>query len=129
MLPGRDWLPVLSFRRLDHVQLPIPPGAAEDARAFYGGVLGLEPIQKPDSLRDRGGLWYRAGDAELHLGIEDPSGSTRRHPAFEVADLDAAREHLRSAGVEIHEETPIPGRERFSFRDPFGNRIELLAYD
>lgn len=119
----------MEFRRLDHVQLPIPPDSEAEARAFYGDVLGLERVEKPASLAGRGGLWYRVGDVELHLGVEDPSGPTRRHPAFEVTDLDGAREHLRAAGVEIREETPIPGRERFSFRDPFGNRIELLAYD
>ena len=48
-----------------------------------------------------------------------------RHTAFEVADVDAALNYLKDK-VKILEEPVIPGRSRFAFLDPFGNRIELL---
>ncbi|HET8906025.1 MAG TPA: hypothetical protein VFN11_03570, partial [Ktedonobacterales bacterium] len=56
---------------LDHVQLTMPRGAEEQARAFYGGALGLDEIPKPPALAARGGLWFRCGAQEVHLGVED----------------------------------------------------------
>lgn len=120
---------MIDWRRLDHVQICVPPGEEDAAATFYGDVLGLERVRKPASLGDRGGLWYRAGDVELHVGTEPPSGRSKRHPAFEVADVAGARAYLESRDVETADEPPIPGRERFVFRDPFGNRIELLEYE
>jgi catechol 2,3-dioxygenase-like lactoylglutathione lyase family enzyme len=118
---------MIDWRRLDHVQFPIPPGSEAEAREFYGGVLGLDEIPKPDSLRANGGLWFRAGDVELHLGVEAvESPPSKRHSAFEVGNLDHARAQLAANGVAVDDETAIPGRDRFSFRDPFGNRLELL---
>lgn len=116
------------WRRIDHVLLTIPPGAESKAREFYGTVLGLSEMPKPESLREHGGLWFRVGDDELHLGVEAGDDRSKRHPAFEVTDVEEMRAHLEAHDVETFDEPPIPGRERFSFRDPFGNRIELLAY-
>ena len=45
----------------------------------------------------------------------------------EADDVDAARRHLTAAGVEIGDEPPIPGRPRFTCRDPFGNLIEVTT--
>lgn len=42
---------------INHVQVEAPPGCESAARAFYGGVLGLEEIEKPENLRSRGGTW------------------------------------------------------------------------
>lgn len=115
------------IRRLDHVQLCIPPDSEREACEFYTTVLGLDEIPKPEPLRANGGLWFRAGDVELHLGVEDvDSPLSKHHPAFEVGDIEDARVQLEGHGVAVSDETPIPGRERFSFRDPFGNRIELF---
>jgi catechol 2,3-dioxygenase-like lactoylglutathione lyase family enzyme len=83
-------------------------------------------INKPIALLANGGLWYRAGDIELHLGIEDVNINSKRHPAFEVSDLEGARKWLQCQEVEIKDEIQIPGQHRFSFKDPFGNLIELL---
>jgi catechol 2,3-dioxygenase-like lactoylglutathione lyase family enzyme len=118
---------MIDWKRLDHVQLCIPPNAEGEAREFYALVLDLEEIPKPEALRANGGLWFRVGDVELHLGVEDVDAPlSKRHPAFEVANVARARTYLENRGVEIRDETPIPGRERFSFRDPFGNRLELF---
>lgn len=43
---------------LDHVQVAIPAGGEDRARAFYGGLLGLKEIPKPAALSARGGVWY-----------------------------------------------------------------------
>lgn len=106
------------------MQISIPKDKEDEARAFYTDVIGLKEIPKPASLIPNGGLWYQVADIELHLGIE-PEIITRRHPAFEIADVGAARALLQDK-VKIVEEPLIPGRTRFAFIDPFGNKIELL---
>jgi catechol 2,3-dioxygenase-like lactoylglutathione lyase family enzyme len=115
----------IRIKRLDHVQLCIPSGEEAKAREFYGGILGLEEIEKPDALKGRGGMWYKIADIQLHIGAEEAQSTSKRHPAFEVEDLEGIRSYLRGHGVRISEEVAIPGVERFSFFDPFGNRIEF----
>jgi catechol 2,3-dioxygenase-like lactoylglutathione lyase family enzyme len=118
---------MISFKRIDHVQVCIPMGEEEKAREFYEGVLGLKEIPKPDSLLRNGGMWYQIGDIQLHIGVEEMGVErSKRHPAFIVEDIDAARIYLESRGVKIKDDIPIPQVKRFSFFDPFGNRFELL---
>lgn len=118
---------VIKIIRIDHVQVCIPPGSETDARNFYSGVLELEEIEKPEALKPNGGLWYRVGESqELHIGVEEADAETKAHPAFEVMNLDEARNYFQRNGIEIHEETRIPDVSRFSIRDPFGNKLEFL---
>lgn len=111
-----------------HVQISIPVGAEDDARAFYCGVLGFTETPKPASLAARGGLWLELGDFQLHFGAEDgiDRTKTRSHVAWLVADLDTWRERLVSNGCTVKDGVPIPNYRRFEFRDPFGNRVEFL---
>jgi catechol 2,3-dioxygenase-like lactoylglutathione lyase family enzyme len=116
-------MPVLGF---DHVQIAIPRGAEEEARAFYGGLLGLEELPKPEPLRARGGVWFRAGEHELHLGVEEPFAPARKaHPGLVADDLARFRERFAAAGVEYEDDTKIEGVDRLFVHDPFGNRLEL----
>jgi len=117
---------MIVFNRLNHVQICIPPGAENDARRFYTELIGLQEIPKPPSLIANGGLWYKIADVELHIGVELVVAKSKRHPAFEITDLAFARELLEKNHIQIQEEPYIEGRIRFSFIDPFGNRIELL---
>jgi catechol 2,3-dioxygenase-like lactoylglutathione lyase family enzyme len=114
------------IKRLDHVQICIPVGEEERAREFYTRVLGLEEIEKPEALKPNGGLWFKVADIQLHIGVEEGQGKSKRHPAFEVEGLEEIRRHLQENRVRIKEETPVPGLNRFSFFDPFDNRIELM---
>ncbi|HEX8709726.1 MAG TPA: VOC family protein [Pyrinomonadaceae bacterium] len=117
----------INFKKLDHVQLCIPIGEEEKAREFYGQVLGLEEIEKPDALKPSGGLWFEVADIQLHIGVEETHAKSKRHPAFEVEGVEQIREYLRGLDVKVKEEVLIPGVVgRFSFFDPFGNRIELM---
>jgi len=116
----------IRIKRLDHVQLCIPFGEEERAREFYTRVLGLEEIEKPDALKPNGGLWFKVANIQLHIGVEEMQGKSKRHPAFEVEGLEQIREHLHENQVKIKEETQVPGLNRFSFFDPFGNRIEFM---
>lgn len=113
---------------LHHAQITVPHGAEQRARAFYCGVLGLQEIPKPDSLLSRGGFWLQAGSKQVHVGTEDGADreATKAHLAYQVDDLEAFRRRLRAEGIEPENGVPIPGIARFEFRDPFGNRVELL---
>jgi catechol 2,3-dioxygenase-like lactoylglutathione lyase family enzyme len=113
---------------IHHVQITVPPDAVAQARAFYCGVLGLAEVEKPAGLRERGGFWLQAGDRQIHVGVE--AGVDRRaskaHVAYAVRGLGTWRERLDVAGVQLLESVPIPGYDRVEFRDPFGNRVELI---
>ena len=113
---------------IHHVQITIPPGAEQEARKFYCGVLELAEIEKPASLADRGGLWLAVGERSVHVGVEDKIDRARSkaHVAYEVSDLAHFRQRLIAAGANITDGIPIPGYERIETRDPFGNRVELI---
>jgi catechol 2,3-dioxygenase-like lactoylglutathione lyase family enzyme len=109
---------------IDHVQLPIPPGGEAKARAFYGEILGLTEIPKPEAMRARGGMWFEGG---IHLGIEpDMKPSIKMHPALLVDDLDAWIARLAAHGCEWRAADELPDVRRGHTKDPFGNRIELV---
>jgi catechol 2,3-dioxygenase-like lactoylglutathione lyase family enzyme len=112
---------------LDHVQLAIPTGSEDLARAFYSGVLGLREVAKPAALADRGGCWFVAPGLALHLGVEEPFvAASRAHPALLVADLALVRAALVAAGIALEEDRSGLAVRRCYVRDPFGNRIELV---
>jgi len=113
---------------LHHVQVAAPPGCEDAARRFFGDLLGLEELPKPESLAGRGGVWFRVGAQELHVGVEaDFSPARKAHPAFAVADVEALRARLEMAGVATEDAPAIPGLSRFYVADPWGNRVELTA--
>ena len=114
------------FKKLDHVAITIPAGKKDEAKAFYGGILKL--VEIPGN-HPRGATWYEMADIQLHVVEEAVSGPVSgRHPAFEVDNLDGAKEFLETNGIQVSYSSVIEGRERLFFRDPFGNRIELLEY-
>lgn len=113
---------------LHHVQVAIPIGEEDRARAFYGGVLGLVEIPKPVAQRERGGLWFRVGALELHIGIEkDFRPAKKAHPGLLVDDLAAVSVLAAAAGHPTRPDTMVmEGYDRLFVDDPFGNRVELL---
>jgi catechol 2,3-dioxygenase-like lactoylglutathione lyase family enzyme len=113
---------------IDHIQVAMPAGAEAQARAFYGDLLGFAEMPKPASLAGRGGVWFSAGAAQLHLGVEQEFRPARKaHPAFLTDDLDALTARLVAAGCTLSaDEPPLAGYRRVHVADPFGNRIELM---
>ena len=113
---------------IHHIQLAMPVGEEEAGRRFYGDLLGLPEVPKPSELAPRGGLWFRGGGLEVHLGVEreDITPAQKAHPAFLVTGLDELRDRLDGAGYRIDEDVQLAGYRRFHVRDPFGNRIELI---
>jgi catechol 2,3-dioxygenase-like lactoylglutathione lyase family enzyme len=118
---------VVMITGFDHVQVAMPRGREDAARAFYAGLLGMTEVPKPPALAVRGGCWFASGSAILHLGVEEPFAPARKaHPALLAGDLDALAEALSAAGYEcVRADGEIPGIRRFHTRDPFGNRIEF----
>jgi catechol 2,3-dioxygenase-like lactoylglutathione lyase family enzyme len=111
---------------IDHVQVAAPPGCEAEARAFYGALLGLEELPKPEPLAGRGGCWFRAGAQELHVGVEAPFAPARKaHPGLVADDLEALAERLEAEGIAVAWDESIAGTRRFHTADPFGNRLEL----
>jgi catechol 2,3-dioxygenase-like lactoylglutathione lyase family enzyme len=115
--------------RLQHTTIPMTPGGNEEARRFYGGVLRLPEKPVPSSLDAGRIVWFSVsndGD-ELHVLADDGAepGKSGQHLCLVVDDLDDVRQALIADGVSIGEEPVIHNRPRFSFRDPFGNKVEI----
>ena len=120
----------MSVIGIDHVLLAAPPGCEEKARWFFVELLGLVELGKPEPLRSRGGLWFAAGNQQLHVGVEAAFAPARKaHPALRVApaDLDELASRLVEAGISVTWDESLPDSRRFFCADPWGNRIELLA--
>jgi catechol 2,3-dioxygenase-like lactoylglutathione lyase family enzyme len=117
-------MPVLG---LDHVQVAIPIGGEAQAREFYSGILGFTEIEKPAAMAERKSIWFIAGPANLHLGIEpDFHPAKRAHPAFVVDTLDEIVAACDRAGLSTRPDTSCNGFRRIHVSDPFGNRLELM---
>jgi catechol 2,3-dioxygenase-like lactoylglutathione lyase family enzyme len=118
-----------SITGLDHVQIAAPTGCEEEARHFFGEIVGLDEVEKPEALRRRGGVWFGLGGQQLHVGVQREFEPARKaHPGLRVAPgrLEELAERLVQAGTEVRWDDEIPGVRRFYTDDPWGNRLELL---
>jgi catechol 2,3-dioxygenase-like lactoylglutathione lyase family enzyme len=113
----------------NHAQISVPPDTAQQVRAFYGKLLGLPEIPVPIALQGRGLIWFKVGDRELHVAIEEDVDrtATRAHLAYEVDNIAKLRGRLASERLELIEQPKIEGFDRFHIRDPFGNRVEFMG--
>jgi catechol 2,3-dioxygenase-like lactoylglutathione lyase family enzyme len=114
--------------RIEHVAVTVSD--IERAKDFYGRLLGLTEIPRPESF-DFPGAWYRNGPTDLHLVSRvQVDAESRRHVAFLVRDIGAAARVLRANGYPVLWETmKIPGLDRFFTHDPDLNRIEIMGAD
>jgi catechol 2,3-dioxygenase-like lactoylglutathione lyase family enzyme len=112
--------------RLSHINITMPKGGEDIARSFYGGLLGLKEIPKPESIRHRGGVWFDAAGLDIHVSVEENRAGpdTYRHFGLECADVDGQRAKLQASGIATEDGRPAPWK-RFFVRDPFGNRLEI----
>jgi len=111
---------------VDHVQLAAPRGCEAAARVFYGELLGMPELPKPESIRGRGGVWFAAGGQELHIGVDEMFAPARKaHPGLVVDNLDVVRARLADAGHRPEDDAKIEGVRRLFVHDPFGNRLEV----
>jgi len=101
--------------------------------AFYCDILGFAELPRPPfSFR---GAWLYGHGIQIHL-IENAelTASARgietrgNHTAFAVADIEAARTTLETAGIEYREQVNAGGAHQLFFHDPDGNDIEIAMY-
>jgi len=115
---------MLQLQRTDHYTINYPEGKEKEVLTFYKDTLQLAQIENlvPHTF------WFTMGDIELHvaLGKTDPKES--RHVAFVVDDLEESKQFLTAKNIPIEYSSKIEGRERLFFRDPFGNRFELVEF-
>jgi lactoylglutathione lyase len=101
---------------INHVALEV--GDLDEALAFYGALFDFELRG-----RIRGMAFLDMGDQFIAVSegrrqdVDDD-----RHFGLVVDDLDRARRALAEAGVDI-----LAGRG-VDFRDPWGNRVQLVDY-
>ena len=98
--------------KLDHGSLCV--GDIDKAVGFYGDLLGLEPLPRPDFGFP--GAWFNAGGTPVHLTtggyLRDDDAELRPndgHLAFLVDDLEELTEELTEAGVEWWELPQLAG--------------------
>jgi catechol 2,3-dioxygenase-like lactoylglutathione lyase family enzyme len=127
-------------KRVDHLNVQVPPEKEEEGIRFYNHILGLKRLKKPDSLGPAGAHFCICEDPwyELHLGVArgvtqaDVNKNLQNHLGFQVDDLDAARKTFEAEGIEIAEATAAYSKERdfhqerFFIFDPGGNRLEIM---
>ncbi len=117
---------------LHHVTIPVRD--LERSKRFYGGLLGLEEIERPPFGFP--GAWYSLGDGQLHL-IADGGGTFRQdariesrdaHFAIRVESFERALELLRSEGMEAKvDRHSVTGFPQLYIVDPDGHVIEINA--
>ena len=113
--------------RIDHIQIAAPEGCEAEAREFYGGILGMREMEKPEVLRARGGCWFQCGEQQLHIGVErEFQAAKKAHSAFAVENLEELRQVFLSRGISVVDDDLLPGVRRFYASDPWGNRLEFL---
>jgi len=113
---------------IDHVQVAVPPALENAALRFYGGLLGLTRLEKPEGTGESRGAWFAAGNVQLHVGIQLQGfqPATKSHVGFVVADLERMKVLLKGDGRSVKDGGRIPGFRRIFSEDPAGNRLEFL---
>jgi hypothetical protein len=63
----------IEYRRVNHIIIAAPAGEHQKVRAFYGGVLGLKEVERPEALNKVFDLiWYEWMDVLLHIDFTPP---------------------------------------------------------
>ncbi|MGG1674441.1 VOC family protein [Neobacillus sp. NRS-1170] len=118
-----------TIKKIDHVQLAGPKGCEEAAREFFGEILGLTEVEKPEELKKRGGVWFEFGTFQIHIGVEEPFAPAKKaHPAFVVENIEDLKAHFQEKQVDFTSDENLPGASRIHVHDPFGNRMEFLEW-
>lgn len=130
--------PLLAVRTIDHVAV-----IAQDldaSRHFYEDILGMQPVPRPAFPFE--GLWFQAGQTQIHVILANkeagPAGqppfegtmpSRGHHLAFELADCAEAVAQLREANIEIvaGPQSRPDGFQQVYLHDPDGYLVELFS--
>ncbi|MDI6834850.1 MAG: VOC family protein [Rhizobiaceae bacterium] len=100
----------------------------EDAKAFYGDLLGLEVVM------DHGWIRTFASDEKARVQVsfasEGGSGTPVPDLSIEVDDLEEVLARIAKAGIPIEYGPAVEpwGVRRFFVRDPFGRLVNILTH-
>ena len=91
-------------------QIAVPVDSIEDAKAFYGGTLGLRHLfDAPPALS-----FFDCGGIQLMLAGPAAQGEDggKQHPVlyYDVADIKSAHARIVSAGARLMEEPRVIAR-------------------
>ena len=124
---------MLTIESVHHVAITVSD--IERSKRFYGEVLGLPEVPRPDF--PFGGAWYEIDGRQVHLIVHDGTRTLRGTMAIDVKDghfalrvrsYAEALDYLRSRGVEC---VALPQNKtewaQIYVTDPDGNVIELNA--
>lgn len=126
---------MLLFKNLSHVSVTVTD--LEKAKAFYGGILGLPEIPRPDFGFP--GVWYSlGGDLQLHIMVNERlTRPPVERESFEVCyphfalwteDADETARQMTEAGSSFYDFTSTPtGFRQLFIKDPDGNMIEFIG--
>ena len=102
---------------VNHIALEV--GDIEEALAFYGHIFSFELRGKSDDA-----AFIDLGDQFIALQRgRRQAADDGRHFGLVVEDKEVARKALEAAGV------PLVASPFLDFRDPWGNRVEIVGYD
>ena len=111
---------------IQHVTLETRRADAEAARRFWG-LLGFEPVEPPESLKEVA-AWLQGGLTQIHLlWHDDPTVAPDGHVAVVLDDYDATLERLRAEGHEVEPRRQHWGVPRAFLTAPGGHRVEVMA--
>jgi glyoxylase I family protein len=107
---------------------------AEKSVAFYRDVLGFRELERP-GFNFSGG-WLYGYDVQIHIiankdaltETEKEIQSRVNHVAFNVENIELAKQHLEARGIEYKEQVNAGGIHQIFFMDPDGHFIELAEY-
>ena len=101
---------------INHVVLEV--GDLDQALEFYGALFDFKLRNKTDH-----NAFIDLGDQFIQLSLGKTQGpDDKRHFGFVVDDREPVRQAMERLGVKSI-------NERLNFRDPWGNRIEVVPYD
>jgi lactoylglutathione lyase len=101
---------------INHVVLEV--GDLDAALKFYGAIFDFTLRGKSDH-----NAFIDLGDQFIQLSLGKSQGpDDKRHFGFVVDDREPVRRVLEKLGIQSI-------NERLNFRDPWGNRIEVVSYD
>lgn len=113
---------------VDTIQIPMPRDKEEDARSFYGGILGLRELSRASGLGRSAGISYALPDGrQLYLSADDDFRPHRKNQlTLSVNDLEVLDDQLGKAGHRTEWDFG-DDRPRFYCQDPFGNRLQVVT--
>ena len=129
---------MLNLHAIDHIPLIVADLNA--TRAFYVEKLGMKQVPRPEF--DFDGLWFSAGETQIHATLESPESgkagladqgntiaSRGHHFAFSVDDCYKEAEKLSTLGIDVIQgpKQRPDGAVQVYFFDPDGHTVELVS--